>query len=377
MSSSSSGPSSGPFDPSIGALLELAPGLVVGRLDLRLGGPQVIGGVVFRGPGEERVQPPLEGVVLVDVVGVPDSGRVHGRVEHHPAHPVGEQRPVDLAEIGAVGDPVVADLRHPERLADLVHVAGHVDRRHVGQHPAETLLAPGRVGLGPADQHLLGGRAGGDVVGPHLIEETGVAAERGHRPADPARVEPDDVIGGRHLRAQPGRDLGRERPAGLPRSPRVDQQHALLPGGRGGGRHHRQRQRDLPAAGVGVVQRHRERRALQARQLPAALAPVQRRRRGHHRRRPGAVAAGRAGPGRGGGRSGPGRGGGRAGRAGCRAGRAGAQAHAHRHRDRRQRERRPRGDRSLGEGEIGMPSILPHRPTASDTDRHRFDTEAT
>jgi hypothetical protein len=30
--------------------------------------------------------------------------------------------------------------------------------------------------------------------------------------------------------------------------------------------------------------------------------------------------------------------------------------------------------RSLGEGEIGMTSILPYRPTASDTDRHRFDT---
>ncbi len=290
------------------------------------------------------------------------AGRVDGGVEHHPAHPVGEQRPVDLAEIGAVGEPVVIDLRHAECLADLVHVAGHIDGRHIGQQPAEPLLAPGRVGLGPADEHLLGRRAGRDVVGPHLVEETRVAAQRGHRTAHPARVEADDVVGGRHLRAQPGRDRGRERPAGLARSPRVDEQHALLPGGRRGGRDHRQRQRDLPAAGIGVVQRHRQRCALRARQrpphwlqcsvdafgttaaVPAPSPPSRCRRRPSRcrwrrscRSRPPRRKSRAAGPDVQALRPAP---------------TASATAASARQR---------RSGRSFGEGETGMPSILPHR----------------
>ena len=206
-------------------------------------------------PGEERLHPPLEREILLDVVGVPDPGGIDGAVQDHPADPSGEQRGVDLADIGAVGERVIVDLRHAERGPDGVQVAGDVLGGHVGQQPAELLLAVGGVGFRPVDEYLFGGGIGRDVVRAHAGEEAGIAAERGHRGPDAARVEAHDVVVGGHARAQALRHLGRERqPAGTG-SARVDQHDPLLLALRRGGRDHVQGQADMPAAGIGVVDR--------------------------------------------------------------------------------------------------------------------------
>ena len=254
-------------------------GGVPGLLDLRRGGAQVVGAVVLGHPGEERLHPGLERVVLVDVVGVPDALRVDGAVQHHAAHPVREQRRVHLADVGAVGEGVIADLLLAERRPDGVDVPGHVFGRHVGQQPAEPLLAVGRVRLGPVDQDLLGGRVGRDVVGPDPGEKVRLAGQGGHGGADAARVEADDVVLGGHGRADALRHRRRQGPAAGARAARVDQQVALLLAGRGRRRDLRQGQRDLPPAGVGVVHRDPQVRALHRDALhPADRAgtPVQR-----------------------------------------------------------------------------------------------------
>ncbi len=137
--------------------------------------------------------------------------------------------------------------------------------RHVGQQPAVALLAVRRVAFRPADEGLLRGRAGRDVVRPYAGEEGRVTGQGGGAGTHPARVEADDVVVGGHLRAEPVRDVRREAEAAAARAARVDQQVALLLAGWRGGRHPGQRQGDHAAARTRVVQRHPEAGALQAR----------------------------------------------------------------------------------------------------------------
>ena len=82
----------------------------------------------------------LGDVLLLDRV----AGGFVRRVEHHRPHPVGEQRGVDGAEVGAVRDAEVRDLLVAERLADLVHVAGGVLGGVVDEIVA--VLLPARIG---------------------------------------------------------------------------------------------------------------------------------------------------------------------------------------------------------------------------------------
>ena len=239
----------------------------------------MIRSVVFRHPGEECLHAPLERVILLDIVGIPDPGGIDDAIQDHPPHPVREKGGVNLADIGAVGERVIVDFRHAERRADGIHVAGHVLGRHIGQQPAEPSAAIGGVGFRPVDEHLLGGGTGRDVVRPQAGEEAGIAAERGHRGPDAARVEADDVVLGGHARAEALRHLGRERQPGAAGAARVDQQDPLLLALRRGGRDHVQGQADVPAAGLGVVDRDAQhgavRHALLA-QLARAGMPVQR-----------------------------------------------------------------------------------------------------
>ena len=202
---------------------------------------------------------------------------IHRAVQDHAAQPVREQRGVHLAQVRPVGIAEVTDRGGAERGPDRVHVPGHVDGRHVREQPAEALLAVRRVAPGPADESLLRGRGGRDVVRPFPGEERGVTRQGGDAGTHPARVEADDVVVGGYLRAEPGRDERREAEAAAARAARVDQQVALLLAARGGGRHPRQGQGDLPAARMGVVQRHREMGALQAGPSGRAGVPAQRR----------------------------------------------------------------------------------------------------
>ena len=242
--------------------------------------------VVFRHPGEECFHAALEGVILVDIVGVPDPGGIDDAIQHHPADPVREKGRVNLAEIGAIGEGVIVDFRHAERRADGVHVAGRVLGRHMGQQPAEPFAAIGGVGFRPVDEYLLGGGIGRDVVRPRAVEEAPIAAQRGHRGPDAARVEADDVVLGGHARAEALGHLGRERQPGAAGAARVDQQDPLLLAPRRGGRDHVEGQADAPAAGFGVVdgdaQRGALRHALLGR-LARAGMPVQRAVRGDDR----------------------------------------------------------------------------------------------
>ena len=293
VSSYSSGPIGCPPGPVTGLAAQLVTRPVEGAAHLGGRAAQVVDAVVFRGPRVERVEPGLEGVVLGDVVLVPDTGRVHRAVEHHPADPAGEQRAVHLAQVGAPGEPVVGDLLHAERLAYQVHVAGHVHAGLVGQQPAEPLLAVRRVRLRLVDEHLLRRRVRRDVVRLAAGEVAGIAAQRRHRSADPAWVEADDVVVRGHLRTEAGGGGAGQPPAWRAGAAGVDEHHALLLALRRRRGDHGKRDRDLAAAGVRVVQRDLERGALHPGELAPACGPAQRAARGSRRddaRRPRAAA---------------------------------------------------------------------------------------
>ncbi len=278
-----------PDDPADRGGQQLVTGPVVGGLHLRGGAAEVVRAVVPGHPGEKRIHPGLEGVVLVDVVGVPDPGGIDGAVQDHAADVAGEQGGVHLAEVGGPGEPVVVDLRHAERRADGVKVSGHVLGGHVGKQPAEPSLAVAGVHLGPADEHLLGGGAGRHVVRPRAGEEARITAQRGNGRPGAARVETDDVVVPGHARAQAlGQDRRPRQPAGTGAA-RVDQNDPLLLAPRGGRGDHVQRDADMPATGVGVVQRHAQRGAVGRVQLRRAGMPVQRAGGGDDR--PGALGA--------------------------------------------------------------------------------------
>ncbi len=256
---------------------QLAAGPVPGGPHLGLGGAQVVAAVVLRGPGIERVDPALEGVILADIVVVPDPGRIDGAVQDHAADPAREKRGVHLADIRAVGEREIVDFRHPERGPDGIQVASHILGGHVRKQPAELLLAVRRVRPGPVDQHLLGGRGGRDVVRARAGEETGFAAQLRHRGADAARVEAHDVVVPRRGRAEPPGHLGGQRQAAGPGTARVDEQDPLLLGDRGGSGDHVERG-DVQAARIRVVDRHAQHGAVGDAQLggrPRAGVPVQ------------------------------------------------------------------------------------------------------
>ncbi len=257
--------------------VRLEPGAhpVPGPPRLGRGRAELIHAVALSQPGEERVHPALEGIVLVDVVGVPDAGRVDRAVQDHAADPAGEQRRVHLADVGAVRVREVADLLLAQGGPDGIHVPGHVLGGHVRQQPAEPLLAVRRVGLRAVLHGLLGGLAGRDVVGPHPAEEPGVAVQRGRARPDAARVEADDVIvrGHRGIQAL-GHLRSQAEPAGAGPAG-VDEQHSLALGGRGGGRDPGQRKRDLAAVRVPVIQRHPQPGALHPGHLRGAGVPAQ------------------------------------------------------------------------------------------------------
>src|SRR6185369_15874383 len=121
--------------------------------------------------------------------------------------PVGVQRAVDLAEIGAVGEAVVVDLAGAERLADALHVADRVGRLHVAEQGATRGAAVAGIlpGLVPPRVQQLSRLR--DKIGAGAAEVAAVAAQRGLAGADAAGVEADPVVGVAavigHERAQP------------------------------------------------------------------------------------------------------------------------------------------------------------------------------
>ncbi len=229
--------------------------------------------VAPRDPREECLNPALESVILADVVAVPGTGRIHHAVQDHPADPVREQRRIHLAQIGAVGHPVVADLPLAESRPDRIHVPCQIHRRHVRQQPAEPPLAVGRVAPGPVLQHPLGSAASRDVIRPGPAEEGRIAAQRRDRGTDAARVEADNVIPSGHAGAQSRcRGRGELQPAGTG-SARIDQQYAKPLRRRSGCRYLRQREPDLPAGRIGVTERYLQAGALhRAARWPSAGA---------------------------------------------------------------------------------------------------------
>ena len=74
-----------------------------------------------------------------------------------------------------------------------IQIPGHVVGGHVGQQPAELLLAVACVHFRPVDEHLLGGGIRWYVVRPDTAEKARITAQRGHGGPDAPRVEADDV----------------------------------------------------------------------------------------------------------------------------------------------------------------------------------------
>ncbi len=257
-----------------GLARHVRPHPVPGGLDAGRVGAQAVRGVVLRDPGGERLVPVVEGVVLAEVALVPDVVRIDDGVQDQAAHPLRVELGVDRAEVGAVGVAEVVDLPRAQRPADHVEVLGRADRVHVRQHVAVLLAAGTGERLGPVPVDPLGPVRGGHRVRTHRVEVAGHAVQRRSARADPARVETDHVVLGRHLlRQRRGHESGHGQTAAA-RSARVDQQRplGLLRGVRNAG----QGERDLAAGGAAVVQRGADLRALEPRgALGGAVGPLQ------------------------------------------------------------------------------------------------------
>ena len=178
-------------------LVQVGLRLVQELLDLGLGVAEVVDAVVLGDPGEPDLHVPLERDVLVEVGLVPDRARVDVAVEDHPAHLGRERRPVDRAEVGAVGEAVVVDLRLPQGLADALHVLGRVDRGHVVEQRRRRSAA----GLRRSAFDLAAARRAvsavvfGDVLRPRAgRSSSGSQVSAGHARADAARVPADPVV---------------------------------------------------------------------------------------------------------------------------------------------------------------------------------------
>ncbi len=269
--------------------VQLGGQLGVRRLHLRRCGAQAVLGTrgdELREVREPVLETPPEPARGLDV----RPAGTERAVEHDPVGAFREQGGVDRAEVGAVGDAEVGDLPLAQRLADPVHVARGVRGGDVGQHRCRRRgsAPPGglRHPLGAFGDVGRGQRVLGDVRGQRGLLRLQAAGDRGAVP-DPARVHADHVVGVLDARRQPVElQDGRVDQSGAAGPTGVGQQHAAaLPRIRGG--QPRDRDADLPTAGVPVVQGDLDRRALQARHggVAGTSAPHQGVRRGARCRR--------------------------------------------------------------------------------------------
>ena len=212
--------SAGPTTPPSGSFFAAARSFSHFACDLGAGVAEVEGGVVLGDPRPPVLPAALEGDVLVQVGLVPDllPRRVDHAVDDHAAHVGREERAVDGAEVGAVGDAEVVELLLAERGADDVQVARGVRRGHVRQHASPLRSAqPSAYSRGQLALGALVGLGVGDRVGLGRLDELlRVDAGDGRGVADAARVEAHEVV--RLGRVRPervlGGDPGREAHAG-------------------------------------------------------------------------------------------------------------------------------------------------------------------
>lgn len=205
----------------------------------------------------------VEGLVLGEVVLVPDPGRVDDRVEDQAVDPVGVQLGVHRAQVGAVGVAEVAELVRAQGGAQHLEVTGGRDRADVREHVRVLGLAGLGEGLHPLQVGPLGLLVQGYGIGPHGCEVPGAAVQDGLALADAPGIEADHVVLGGHVLGQRGGDVPGQGAAAAAGAARVDQQRALGAGGRVGDPG--QGECDLPAAGTVVVEGDLERGALERR----------------------------------------------------------------------------------------------------------------
>ena len=231
-----------------------------------LGGSQVVERVVLGQPAEPDLDVPVERDVLVQVGLVPHLARVNIAVHDQPPDARREQGRVDLAQIGAVGEPVVADLAAAQRLPDAVHVPDRVHRGHVVQQGrlrgavrGAPLVVPGAA-REPVVQDLLGPRVVVLPVPPEVVRRAGYRRNTG---ADAARIEPDPVIvrdrglvRGRALRLELGDQEDVQVQATAARATRVGQDDTLVLRGARGVLDPRDGDLDRRPRGVAVIERH-------------------------------------------------------------------------------------------------------------------------
>ncbi len=211
-----------------------------------------------------RPQRDLEAPGLLEAELPRVDGEVDRSVEHHPADLVGEQVGVRRAELGAVGRAEVEQLRLTERRPQHVHVAGRLDRGDVADqavgvlHAAlvEALVGLLRTAAPPPGVSGSGSAATNASRSASEMQSTGSESPvpRGSKPTmskssrSTSRNASDGVLGVRR--------------AGRARAARVDDQRAD-PGPGIVGRVLEQRQLDRLAAGILVVDGHRQRGALE------------------------------------------------------------------------------------------------------------------
>lgn len=211
---------------------------------------------------------PVEGVVLPEVVLVPDAGRVDDRVQHQPVDPPRVELRVDRAEVGAVRVAEVADPRRAQGLPDGVQVPDAVHGVDVRQHAGVLTAAGGGEGPRPLQAGPFQRGRGRHGVRAHRPEVAGRTGQGRVAGADPARVEPDDVVPGRHAPRQGRGDEAGERQTAAAGAAGIDQQGAL--GGPRGVRDAGQGEGELPARRVRVVQGYLQGRALEPRVVAGA-----------------------------------------------------------------------------------------------------------
>ena len=187
-----------------------------------------------------------------------------------------EQRAVRLAEVGQLG------VAH--RLADPVHVASRVARRDEGKDAPAVLRACAVELLDAGRQRgPLGVVAGCEVELEQRVHRGIVLAFHALALADAARVEADDVEPAAERSTDVGAGLPGELDAGRARPTRVDQERADPVSGVGG-RQADESERDRARHLAGIVERHRQRAALEAVAAVGPVDPADRGRRGRRDR---------------------------------------------------------------------------------------------
>ncbi len=268
-----------------GLLLQLVQQSVVDRLDVGGVTTDVEDVAVLRQPPEVRLDRPLERHVLADGRAVLRVARVGVAVEDEPPHLLRVQGRVDLLQLGAVGEPVEADLLLPQGPAEALEVADGVHRRRVRQQPAlGSRRTRVRIALRLVEPVPLQRRRRGEVVGTVVAEELRVARQGRFAGPDSTRVEADPVVGQVAVAGHEVTDaVDREVETGGAGPARVGEHHALVVRVRRGVLQPRHPQRDLLPAGLVVVERHDEVRTLDPEGVVlqvrvGARLPVQRRR---------------------------------------------------------------------------------------------------